>query len=83
MQEDPQQPQPAEQRDSLDTLLAPLPTVQQRVTRLLYLDDLSRAQAAAVLGLTPDHVRHLHKRARDMRRESLSYRATGRGGEAA
>jgi RNA polymerase sigma factor (sigma-70 family) len=77
MQEDPQQPQPAEQRDSLDTQLAPLPTVQQRVIRLLYLHDLSRAQAAAVLGLTPDHVRHLHKRARDMLREIVVLQSNG------
>jgi RNA polymerase sigma-70 factor (ECF subfamily) len=52
-------------RDSFDALVSLLPLSQQRVVRLIYLHDLSPAQAGRLLGRSPNDVRRLHKRARD------------------
>jgi RNA polymerase sigma-70 factor (ECF subfamily) len=65
----PAAPSRAEQRDSLETLIAPLPTAQQQVIRLIYQHDLTPAQAGVVLGRSATCVRQLHKRARDALRE--------------
>jgi RNA polymerase sigma-70 factor, ECF subfamily len=67
----------AEQRDSLDTLVAPLPVAQQQVIRLLYQHDLTPAQAGAVLGRSASCVRQLHKRARDTLREVVLLQSNG------
>jgi DNA-directed RNA polymerase specialized sigma24 family protein len=39
------------------------------VVRLIYVHDLTPAQAGLVLGRSADDIRHLHKRARDRLRE--------------
>lgn len=67
----------ADQRDSLSTLLAPLPAVQQRVVRLLYQHDLTPEQVGRVLGCTAACVRQLHKRARDALREIVALQSNG------
>jgi RNA polymerase sigma-70 factor (ECF subfamily) len=61
--------EPGERRDSFDALVSLLPASQQRVVRLIYLHDLTSAQAGLVLGRSTGDVRQLHKRARDRLRE--------------
>lgn len=67
----------ADQRDSLSTLIAPLPPVQQQVIRLIYQHDLTPAQVGRVLGCTAASVRQLHKRARDALREIVLMQSRG------
>jgi RNA polymerase sigma-70 factor (ECF subfamily) len=67
----------ADQRDSLSTLIAPLPPAQQRVIRLIYQHDLTPDQVGRVLGCTAASVRQLHKRARDALREVVDMQSRG------
>jgi RNA polymerase sigma-70 factor (ECF subfamily) len=67
----------ADQRDSLTTLIATLPPVQQQVVRLIYQHDLTPAQVGHVLGCTAACVRQLHKRARDALREIVAMQSNG------
>jgi RNA polymerase sigma-70 factor (ECF subfamily) len=60
---------PGERRDSFEELVSLLPASQRRVVRLIYVHDLTPAQAGLVLGRSADDIRHLHKRARDRLRE--------------
>jgi RNA polymerase sigma-70 factor, ECF subfamily len=61
--------EPGERRDSFEALVSLLSASQQRVVRLIYVHDLTPAQAGLVLGRSTDYVRQLHKRARDRLRE--------------
>jgi RNA polymerase sigma-70 factor (ECF subfamily) len=67
----------ADQRDSLSSLIAPLPPMQQQVIMLIYQHDLTPAQAGRVLGCTAASVRQLHKRARDALREIVLMQSQG------
>jgi RNA polymerase sigma-70 factor (ECF subfamily) len=67
----------AEQRDSLSTLIAPLPPIQQQVIRLIYQHDFTPAQVGVVLGRTAACVRQLHKRARDELRDIVLMQSRG------
>jgi RNA polymerase sigma-70 factor (ECF subfamily) len=67
----------ADQRDSLTTLIAPLPPVQQQVVRLIYQHDLTPAQVGRLLGCSAACVRQLHKRARDSLREIVLMQSNG------
>ena len=55
-------------RDPIASLIAPLPLLQRQVLTLIYLHDLSPAQAGRVLGRSPEAIRQLSKRARDVLR---------------
>jgi RNA polymerase sigma-70 factor (ECF subfamily) len=63
-EESPAAPEAGERRDSFDALVSLLPPTQQRVVRLIYLHDLTPAQAGLVLGRSAEDVRQLHSRAR-------------------
>jgi RNA polymerase sigma-70 factor (ECF subfamily) len=67
----------AEARDSLTTLIAPLPELQQQVIRLIYQHDLTPSQVGRVLGCSPACVRQVHKRARDALREIVDIQSNG------
>jgi RNA polymerase sigma-70 factor, ECF subfamily len=71
------EPSQSEEREALDVLLAPLPTAQQQVIRLLYQHDLTPAQVGIVLGRSTDCVRQLHKRARDALQEIVMMQSNG------
>lgn len=60
---------PLDARDSIASLLAPLPPSQQHVLLLIHVHDLSPAQVGSILGRSAGDVRQLHKRGRDTLRE--------------
>jgi RNA polymerase sigma-70 factor (ECF subfamily) len=60
-----------DERGALAALIAPLPRLYRQVLTLLYVHDMTPAQAGRVLGRSPEAVRQAHKRARDALRGTL------------